>query len=519
MKLKKTNSRYIILFFIILIIQTTLIFFYLRNKAGLATDEIYTFSLSNSSNGMYFFPNIFNKAPAFNFEKQWIDGAVFNAYLCTDENNKFNYSNVRDNQVQDTHPPFYYYLIHTICSTYPDSFSKWYGLGLNLFLFICSQLMLFRLSLTILESKKYAFLVCVFYGFSLAAADNIAYISVNSLLTFINLILVNLLIKCLNNKFSLFLFVELMLLVLVGGLTHYTFILYVFILVSTFAVITIVNKNRKQAFSVFITTMLGVLCIYLIFPEIINQLLYSIYVQEVLIGIDNLIPNIGAFSHLIRKFLGIPFPFYFYLGIVLFIGCCGWIALYVINKYYKNQAKEKLCLSVIPAFITIILISLGINYNSTDVNPLKYFFCFFPFIAVFLIAVLKELKYSKIIVSLLILLSVVPFGEKYYSRFETQNLYKSMEDTVIGSRIILCVPIYRNLQSYVQYLALSEKAFIIRYGEDEIVDLSSIPLSDSKKTYLVAIGDCKLKAFGYSHLLSNNTSLDRVNIYEHRVIK
>ena len=44
---------------------------------------------------------------------------------------RFDYASVYYNQTQDVHPPLFYFLLHTVCSLFPGSFTKWTGLGMN----------------------------------------------------------------------------------------------------------------------------------------------------------------------------------------------------------------------------------------------------------------------------------------------------------------------------------------------------------------------------------------------------
>lgn len=49
-------------------------------------------------------------------------------------------------QTYDVHPPFYYLLLHTVCSLFPGRFSKWSGIGLNIVLFVLSWSVLAKLT-------------------------------------------------------------------------------------------------------------------------------------------------------------------------------------------------------------------------------------------------------------------------------------------------------------------------------------------------------------------------------------
>ena len=44
----------------------------------------------------------------------------------------FRYGLVKQIQSWDVHPPMYYWVLHTVCSMFPGTFTKWTGLGINL---------------------------------------------------------------------------------------------------------------------------------------------------------------------------------------------------------------------------------------------------------------------------------------------------------------------------------------------------------------------------------------------------
>ncbi|MCD8379417.1 MAG: glycosyltransferase family 39 protein [Lachnospiraceae bacterium] len=80
-------------------------------KVSFHVDEMLTFGLSNS----YYQP--FFEEPSVNGGVV-ITGAEFTDYL-TVSDHPFSYGSVIYNQIQDVHPPLYYFLIHTICSAAP----------------------------------------------------------------------------------------------------------------------------------------------------------------------------------------------------------------------------------------------------------------------------------------------------------------------------------------------------------------------------------------------------------------
>ena len=510
---KKIDS-YNILLFIIIIIQLTLLFYQMDLKTSLSVDEIYTYSLSNSPNRMMFFPKIYNKTPSLDLQNRWLDNQVFKDYICVSENNRFNYSNVYDNQIQDTHPPLYYYLIHTICSFFPNSFSKWYGLSLNLIFFIIVQILLFRISKLILKSSKYALFVCIIYGYSLAAIDNFTYISTNSLITLFYLLLLNTVLKCFDNKISLLRFMELLLIVVLGGLSHYLFLLHSFVLVATFSFIVLKNRNFKLIAFVLGTTIFSFIFVYFLFPEMLYQIINSINNQEIILGVVNMIPNIGVFAYFIRKILGIPFPYYFYLGA---LGIIGFFAL-VITTFIKNNFEKSyhkyLILTSVSTLITTMVISFGINYNQTEINPLKYFLGFFPIISILIIAILANLnkRYLILIVVLLSFSLCTYKTNRFLFIFNKEEV--SIEDIVKNKNLVLYFNKKINIQNFIILLSKCKNVFIYLNDEQNLLK-NNIELPIENNFYLLTENNIILDKNCYHKIMLNSLFPNGIVLYEY----
>jgi len=75
----------------------------------------------------------------------WVSGKEYQEYLAVSKSNTFNYASVYYNQRGDVHPPFYYILLHTVCSVFPETFSKWYGLGINFLFLLMTQGLLYHM--------------------------------------------------------------------------------------------------------------------------------------------------------------------------------------------------------------------------------------------------------------------------------------------------------------------------------------------------------------------------------------
>lgn len=170
MKMKTKNNRaiYILLFIILLLQLVRIIYVFAVEKDGFHSDEIWSYGLANSYYQPYLYKDEYSSNK--NMEK-WLDGQVLRDYITVQENERFSYDSVISNMKKDLHPPFYFLILHTICSFFPDKFSKWYGFSINIFCFVVTQMFLFLLSEKMLKSKWKALAVIVLYGFSAAGVS------------------------------------------------------------------------------------------------------------------------------------------------------------------------------------------------------------------------------------------------------------------------------------------------------------------------------------------------------------
>ncbi len=155
----KIIEKYTFIFLAVIIIcQLLVITLFGVLKKSYFVDEIHTFGLSNS----YYKPFItWNEEP-----NSWHDKEFYLNFLTVQDDERFAYNSVYYNQVHDVHPPLYYIGIHTLCSFFPNIFSKWLGIIFNMFFFSGTIIFLFLLSKLIFEDKLLSIVICIAYGFS-----------------------------------------------------------------------------------------------------------------------------------------------------------------------------------------------------------------------------------------------------------------------------------------------------------------------------------------------------------------
>ena len=164
-------------FAMILAFQILFALFWANQKAGFFVDEIWSYGLANSN----YHPFLYSDGA---LEHGWVNGEYFKNYVVADETHRFDYGSVFYNQKMDVHPPLFYIVLHTICSFFPGSFSKWYGIIPNIFYFGITTILVFLWSKKISGNRKIFPWICmIFWGFSIGAVSNVVFIRMYMLLT------------------------------------------------------------------------------------------------------------------------------------------------------------------------------------------------------------------------------------------------------------------------------------------------------------------------------------------------
>ena len=121
----------------------------------------------------------------------------------------------------------YYCILHTFCSLFPDIFSKWLGLSVNLIAFFIILLGLYHTSMLLYRSHWVSALVVLYYGFSLGGLNNVTYIRMYEFLTMLSVLLTYAVLKYIREGKVIFSIAS-GILIYLGFLTQYNFAFYAF---------------------------------------------------------------------------------------------------------------------------------------------------------------------------------------------------------------------------------------------------------------------------------------------------
>lgn len=235
------NKLIFLLLCLIIVVQSCFMIFQINKKQGFFIDEIYSYGLSNSVQMPYI-----NKGDTA-IQNKWVNSSFFDEYLTVQHGERFDYKSVYTNQAADVHPPFYYAALHTICSFFPDSFSKWQGEILNLILFIICEVFLFLLAWKVFKKDAFlAFGTVILYGCSIAAVDTLILIRMYMMLTMWAVISFYLHYKLITEGVTKRRLAAVFAVTYLGCLTQYYFLVLSFFIAAACGINMIIKKQWKN---------------------------------------------------------------------------------------------------------------------------------------------------------------------------------------------------------------------------------------------------------------------------------
>lgn len=271
---KNKKSVYIILAIIILLQFMRLFYVFGWKKGGYHSDEIWSYGLANSYYEPYIYMEDDAKKEIYKNLNEWLPGSVFKEYLTVQENEKFSYDSVWYNQTQDMHPPLFYAILHTICSFFPNTYSRWYAFPINAISFIISMIFLYKLSALMFYSKWKGVLVTGGYGFTIACLGNFLYMRMYGMLTMWGIIFTYLHVKTYYKKsFSLKKeFIPIGIISCLGCLTHHYFMVFAFVFAAVYCFYFLLSKQIKTLIQYAASMLIGTGASFLIFPGTIYHM-------------------------------------------------------------------------------------------------------------------------------------------------------------------------------------------------------------------------------------------------------
>ena len=239
-------------------------------KSGMFIDEIYTYGLSNS----HYMPFIGGGGQEDHdtLPEQVITREDFYDYLAvTDTEPGFDARSVYYNQVQDVHPPLYYWIIN-FCSTLArGQFSKWIGLIPDLLIYLGTLALLYALGIELFDSPWIAAVMSLLYGLSQVGLSTMLMIRMYVLMCLFTVLLALLTAKELRMP-SWRKELQIGFTIFAGLMTQYYFVFYAFFLCAATVLALSVRKNWKAALRFSLCALIGVGLMLVCFPAVFIQM-------------------------------------------------------------------------------------------------------------------------------------------------------------------------------------------------------------------------------------------------------
>ena len=134
------KKKTIIILVLMLLLQISVIIHYATAKPNLFIDEIWSFTKSNSYTSYAF--DTEDPTPYFN---RWLPSSIWHNAMTVQPGEEFSFGSVYTAHAKEINPFLHSFVLHGICSFFPDQISKWIGIVPNILFFCLGQIVLFLL--------------------------------------------------------------------------------------------------------------------------------------------------------------------------------------------------------------------------------------------------------------------------------------------------------------------------------------------------------------------------------------
>jgi len=419
-------------------------------------------------NGYYNpFPNDFG---------EWFPADYYNDYLTTTGSTRFEYGSVVSNQINDVHPPVYYILFHTVSSLFPNVFTKWIGISINIVIHLLTCLVLYKLTKYMTDNKWISLITVLFWGVSIGAISSVMFIRMYSLVTLFQVILVYFAIKFIDSKKYIKYSLLTILTIILGGLTHYYFFLFACFVTITLFIILLFKKEFIKALIYPVSALFSVILSFIIFPAMYDHVLNTNRGTEVLensasgFNLDNL----SIFQNYIYEQLFGNLNFVL-IGIIIVLLIAS-ITKRILSKkntikITKNNAIINFIIVSLPTLIYILVVQQVSHYKVA-----RYIFSVYPFVVLTIILFMWYClsfinpKNSKINIGIISFFSVLFLAvglinnEPSYLSRENREIQETIKNTDNEVAILLTDQSWR-ISSQVNELRHFEDVYPIRLSD------------------------------------------------------
>ena len=426
--------------------------FFVSLKQNFHFDELGSYALANNQ-----FQVMINDYKVYSGDE------VLKDYLTVHEGHQFDFANLVDNQIHDTHPPLWYCMLHIICSIFVGSFSKWYGLIINCIFMIFVYWFMRHLLLIVIKDKTASTIIPLLCLFLNAFINAIVFTRMYIVLETISLafmcLLIDKMLMLRNNEKEVLpsfnnniinaivkekFYILFVILTIVGTLTQYHYMVIAGLMSIVFGVFLLTQKEFKILIKSVISGIIGLVISYAIFPAMLTHIFGN---SAGLHSLGNAKRDIDLVYNFIGFGLTIRNAFFGNLSsfIVLFIILFIIVVICIVLSYKRKSANREivktevndsifvlLILSFI-AFVYYVVISLTATYVFS-----RYLYNIYPIISIVLFSMVflllnninKNIKYISLVFVLVSVIcsNIKPPVHLYLERKDMLEFMKEHKD-------------------------------------------------------------------------------------------
>lgn len=312
-------------------------------------DEVWSYMLSNKTDSPFLFAfeigvgaemddlNNFTQSKNAYFN-HWHDPNYYHNAITVQRGEQFLYDRVYYNQTLDVHPPLYYYILHTICSFFPDKFSWWYAFSINIVFYLGTLIMIFAIAKKLGMDDTNALIAVLFWGISASGTNEVCFLRMYMMLTFFIMCITYLYI-CMVQDFSVKYAIAVFILNILSFLTQYYAYIFVFF-ITLFYTIYLMYKRKVLRSILYGFAVLGSVGIaVLIFPAMYKHIFSGFYSPKVTYGDHSSIYSsfTETLQIVIESYTGFNIDCFFLLPVILILLFCGHIIIMLIRLNKKEK--------------------------------------------------------------------------------------------------------------------------------------------------------------------------------------
>ncbi len=209
------------------------------NKMNLHVDELLSYTLSNNVGST-------NLTIEEGYTYDSADEAYLGSLAVDNESERFNFKNVWVNQTRDVHPPLYYLILHILSSFSLGKFSIWCGAAINICFALLTLYIFRKLMLKLINDRRLMEFASIVFILSQGILHNVSFLRMYVMAMFWVISISYLFVKAWEEKNDWRLWAKIMMVAILGALTHYYCIIYLVATCIVYGICLLLERRWKE---------------------------------------------------------------------------------------------------------------------------------------------------------------------------------------------------------------------------------------------------------------------------------